>query len=100
MWVLKSPIIQGTVCYTMFTYIQGWENDLPRTHTHLERDLSRNLRKEKEDEAGWRELEGWLRLPANSKSRAVPLRRDKLGPKGDPSTVSALNPMGCSHTIP
>lgn len=57
----------------------------------MERDLSRNLTKEKGDEAGWREPEGWLSLPASSKSRAVPLRRDKLGPKGDPSTVNALN---------
>lgn len=27
-------------------------------YTHMKRDLSRNLMKEKEDEAGWREQEG------------------------------------------
>lgn len=100
MWDLKSLITRCTVYYATFTYIQGWENHLPRTHTHMERDLSRNLMKEKENEAGWREPEDWLRLPASNKRRAVPLRRDKLGPKHDPSTVSALNPMGCSDIAP
>lgn len=60
-------------------------------HTHTWRgNLPRNLTKEKEDEAGWKEPESSLRLTANSMRRAVPLRRSKLGPKGDPSTVSAL----------